>query len=740
MIDHLVPLAEGWRLLRTAVVRGAGFPAALVLELACEPATAACDRLIQGSGDRAAAEQAFESGREVTAAALVRFAGRRDFIEALTWQNRGVIDSAIRPFLARPGAQNSGARRKQQLIASYLQRYCSKNDTVGFFGPIGWATIDPDARTSLEPGPNLVSVREVSLEHWAVDAMARSLAEDLKPRLAPRRMPSVRVEGEQLIYADGRRAALPAEVVALVAACDGTRSATELAGQLGLDLEDVLDLLEQLAAKGIVIWAIEIPVGVTHPDRHLHAALDELGASDALARLKPVEAAREQVAAAAGDPPRLDQAIGELERAFTEVTGDPATRRGGETYGGRTVFYEDCVRDVTCVLGRAVLDRISRPLALVLQSARWFTHQIAERYEAHARQTYRAMAGDASAIPFQQFWQHMEPDGLAHLSSVVEEVGARLTRTWADLLGPFDPDRPVVCRAEVLGPRVRERFAAPKPGWPHARLHSPDLLIGAASAAAMERGELTAVLGELHVTLNSMLAMALSPHLPPDPGWEELAAEPPALFPVPAKSLATRAMHLAAPHQIHLEIGSARSPFPRERVVEIADLVVEESEGSLWARTLDRRRRFPLLAALEGSLSVAAHSRFRILPSRQPHTPRVTIDDLVIARESWNLAAAEIEFAAQATPFDRFLGARRWAQRLGLPRFLFAKLSSETKPFFVDLHSPVLVEILAHRARAADWLSLSEMLPTFDELWLADREGNRYTSELRMVAVDPVAA
>jgi hypothetical protein len=31
------------------------------------------------------------------------------------------------------------------------------------------------------------------------------------------------------------------------------------------------------------------------------------------------------------------------------------------------------------------------------------------------------------------------------------------------------------------------------------------------------------------------------------------------------------------------------------------------------------------------------------------------------------------------------------------------------------------------------------MLPGFDTLWLTDSAGNRYTSELRMTAVDPLS-
>jgi hypothetical protein len=33
-------------------------------------------------------------------------------------------------------------------------------------------------------------------------------------------------------------------------------------------------------------------------------------------------------------------------------------------------------------------------------------------------------------------------------------------------------------------------------------------------------------------------------------------------------------------------------------------------------------------------------------------------------------------------------------------------------------------------------MSITEMLPTHDQLWLTDDVGNLYTNELRMVAVD----
>src|SRR5207249_4395659 len=114
---------------------------------------------------------------------------------------------------------------------------------------------------------------------------------------------------------------------------------------------------------------------------------------------------------------------------------------------------------------------------------------------------------------------------------------------------------------------------------------------------------------------------------------------------------------------------------------------------------------------------------FRLLPAAA-HLPRVAIDRLVVQREEWNLPPAAVPLASTAA--ERFLGIRRWAVDLGLPRFLFVKAPEERKPLFLDLDAPSLVEVFARLVRKASALALSEMLPTLDEAWLPDAEGNTY--------------
>jgi hypothetical protein len=103
-----------------------------------------------------------------------------------------------------------------------------------------------------------------------------------------------------------------------------------------------------------------------------------------------------------------------------------------------------------------------------------------------------------------------------------------------------------------------------------------------------------------------------------------------------------------------------------------------------------------------------------------------------------------LDFAAEKDEAMRFVRTRKWAAALGLPRYVFAKSDAEEKPVYVDFTSPIYVNALAkmvRRTNAAERLpdktiTVVEMLPGHEDLWLTDHEGNRYTSELRLAWVD----
>jgi len=125
------------------------------------------------------------------------------------------------------------------------------------------------------------------------------------------------------------------------------------------------------------------------------------------------------------------------------------------------------------------------------------------------------------------------------------------------------------------------------------------------------------------------------------------------------------------------------------------------------------------------------------------HAPRVTIDDLVVSRETWRLAGAEPAFADTGDESTRYLQARAWAASHGLPRHVFLRFTGERKPIYADLTSLASIDLISRSLRRARrqagaeaTVTVAEMLPTPDQVWLTDAQGMRYTAELRAVAVD----
>jgi hypothetical protein len=174
----------------------------------------------------------------------------------------------------------------------------------------------------------------------------------------------------------------------------------------------------------------------------------------------------------------------------------------------------------------------------------------------------------------------------------------------------------------------------------------------------------------------------------------------------------------------------------------LQSLAIHDSRRPTWRALVDGRIALPLLDVM-GPVLEDAIAEVRDLLPEADHTPRISIDRLVVQRESWRCRASELEFANAATELDIFIGARRWAATHGMPRFVFVKSPLEPKPMFVDFASPIGVRVFARVVRHATahpagerTLTFSEMLPGPDELWLPDADGERYTGELRLVAVD----
>lgn len=84
------------------------------------------------------------------------------------------------------------------------------------------------------------------------------------------------------------------------------------------------------------------------------------------------------------------------------------------------------------------------------------------------------------------------------------ELQREFAARWGRILAVPEGAREVTVSTADIETAVRERFASGGDGWTTARYLSPDVLIAAESTEAIERGDFTLVLGELHMASNTL--------------------------------------------------------------------------------------------------------------------------------------------------------------------------------------------------------------------------------------------
>ncbi|MFB9904340.1 lantibiotic dehydratase [Allokutzneria oryzae] len=237
-------------------------------------------------------------------------------------------------------------------------------------------------------------------------------------------------------------------------------------------------------------------------------------------------------------------------------------------------------------------------------------------------------------------------------------------------------------RPEDALSRLDELFPADQPGWSGARLHGVGLHLCAESAERLNAGDYFAVLGEIDI---------------------------------------------ACPE---LDKGNDCVPSPLPDGLTVGpDLVVRTPEGTVR----------PLLDVLSELLAQRATDLVKTAEVA-PHTPRITVERMVISRETWRTTVGDTGLADVVGPRERYFAVRRWRAALGLPERVFVTVAGETKPMYVDLTSPVFTSILCTALRAAQnqstRVTITEQLPEPGHAWVPDAQGGRYVSELRVQLSD----
>jgi hypothetical protein len=485
------------------------------------------------------------------------------------------------------------------------------------------------------------------------------------------------------------------------------------------------------------------------------AVTDPVLRDELLAALDELTAHRDRVAAAALRPVPLARALTELETAFSKLTAVPAVQSKPRRATGRTTVYLDSRRDLDVVVGAPLLDALRAPLRLLLDSARWFTAELAEAVDEALCERYRQLLGSRHEVTLAELYLAAADVLAGAPGTPVHDVAGDLRERWAEII----PDRPAgvleLSSVDIM-PLVSALFPDRGPGWTAARYHCPDLMLGRTGADPDGGAGHQWVLGELHLAMNTLEnRVFLTQCDRPGELVAAVAADMRGGRIVPTYPLGPQVdPRRYPPLAVHLpdrylswSFGNDAGPAGGTSIPATALIVEPAGAGGsgLVAGPRDRRWRAPVREFLGEFLSALAVNRFSLQRSGDRQA-RVLVDDVVVRRAGWRVPVAALADATAGRGEHHPERLARLLRERGVPRFAFVRTPLAAKPFYVDLQAPLTLRNLSRAVRAlreqpAAWsvLELTEMLPGPDELWLTDPRGRRYTSEFRIVAVDQSA-
>ena len=680
-------------------------------------------------------------------------------------------------------------------LAAYLSRFASKTSPNGVFCAVALTRIG--GGSAIVAGSGEISRVDVLLNLAEVRKVVACLAVDsaLQRAIVPRPNPTLR-------HQDGAwtfwRPASPRnltddEVFSRVrdqpvlrafieeAGCgvhDVSALVNAVAARIGLPLEDLRSFYARLVERAILIGEVEIPHSSRRRCRDLAAAARSAGCDAPW--VESLESIEDAVDALPDLP--FGERTQAMERIVEQVLPLPRVRPFKED----ELFRVDAASRFEVTLPKAVIAELARGVRVFVrllegmypeaiqqrQFITRFLHDYPPDTDVEFLDLYRSFAEshEADARPPSEF---PAPAAIRPSDPIEADAWTAARRTWEYVVRRAQESAP----GEIVDiDEATARSLAgnrPEPRWAAGALFQ----IAARSSADIDAGSAPLVLNALFNGIG--LALARFAHLVgggrtgPDNlvtgelrrAWSAMERPGAVLAEITFNHEARTANAGLRPvlfsHEVELP-GDLVSPGVER--IELSDLSIRYDSRSQRLLLRSVSRGVEVIPVLSSGVSPSGIVSELIHIGRQgwqtvgympgfhaPHVnrwPRIVSGNVVLFRARWTFMGERLPVLTRGGEALRdaefFLELARWRSQNGLPQHVFVHTQAEPKPFYVDLASPVLTDLLrravAH-ASSEDQGSLyvTEMLPGPEELWVRDASG-AYATEFLVQLEGPTSS
>ena len=562
--------------------------------------------------------------------------------------------------------------------------------------------------------------RRTFLAYWAVVELAKAInrERDLRPFLPLRLNPlfkptpgwvtSTVLATEMEVDASTERllATLSPEVSTIAASAEVLR----------MEVSQVERLAIPLLKAGVLQRGFTVPVDICNTLEWLQERVGGLPSSSVqthwLAQLEQLEVRLNTFAQAELSARR--ELLREIEALFTTCTGVVSRRGDGQVYADRLVIYEEASSQFHLHVSRDIANDLAQQIGLGLD--------LSSAYGERVQQDYRRTIVDhvghqGKALSFLTYAELARPD---------DSSGSQ-----------FSPSNPLEIQSSDEHTRSLspDMCGSPTPGGRYAL---PDICLIASSAEGIRVGSIRAVLSRVHhhLLVGGWLSIFYPDHQRYDAVARQWLENEPSAASLVGLELSRRNKGFYSFPGTRFTVPGVHVAAKESDVRSAADLTVKIHEDGPTLHDADGKHlllylpladytTYPPFAAMAHNLVL--HPRIKCAGN---HVPRLYIGEAVFQREQWTVKLGHL---SRLSGLDLLLAIHRARRNGNWPRFVFARIANERKPYLIDLLSPFGQELLRHLARNDQPITIEEMLPGPNDLWLRDKLG-RYTCELRVQA------